>query len=167
MCVRVCELVCAAFCTVVGGPVAVVSFDLGQVWHSDGWAPGHTQALSHRHTNASPPCFLPGLMLALSNFELTYKYHRIKLLHMAPNPIHSTDTLTSHYPVGKNGSFLLCTVTSSAMFEKQAPNHLLVQTLTWLGDFQIYMANVFLLWQPPGFCLVLIVCGDLIKIDSN
>lgn len=129
------------FSTFAGGPVTVQSFDLGQVWHSNGWAsltPGHIQ--THTHTQPlthsltlflSPLCMhlctqahtlalsaQPGLMLAKSNFELTYKYQRFKLLHMALNPIHSNDTLTSHYPVGKYASHSLCTMTSSAMFVK-------------------------------------------------
>lgn len=92
----------------------------------------HTQPLTHSLTLfLSPLCMhlctqahtlalsaQPGLMLAKSNFELTYKYQRFKLLHMALNPIHSNDTLTSHYPVGKYASHSLCTMTSSAMFVK-------------------------------------------------
>lgn len=122
---------CTPFCTVVGGPVNVPSFDLGQVWHSNGWAPitpGHTH--THTHTRISASCFLPGLMLAKSNFDLTYKCHCIKLLHMAVNPIHSIDTLTSHHPVGKYASFPPCTMTSSAIFVKtrQSPSHLAVET---------------------------------------
>lgn len=123
MCVWIWD-VCTPFYPVVGSPVTVPSFDLGQVWHSDGWAPltpgrTHRNTLKYLHTHISAPCFLPDLMLAKSNFELTYKYHlNIKPLHMALNPIHSIDKLTLQYPVGKYASFPPCTMTSSAMFVK-------------------------------------------------
>lgn len=72
-------------------------------WHSRGSRVIylHTPTITHTQTHIAALCFVSGLLLAKSNFELTYKYHCIKLLHMALNPIHSIDTLTSHYPVGK------------------------------------------------------------------
>lgn len=72
----------------------------GHVSHLDTCRDTHTHGYTHTCTH-SPPCNLPALMLAKSNFELTHKYDSIKLLHMALNPVHFIDTLTSHYPVGK------------------------------------------------------------------
>lgn len=135
MCVRVCESVCAPFCALVGCPVTVSSSGFSHIWHSDGWAPGHTQTVLHQRARFNPvfPAeahagFVKFLSwhtntIALSSctwfqipfIPLIYWPHIIQLAKMAFSPP--------------------CTVTSSAMFEKkkkkQPPNHSPLQILTF------------------------------------
>lgn len=95
----------------------------------------HTDSLTPRCTfQPRVSCRVSCWLCQIS--ELTYKYHCIKLLHMAPNPIHSPDILTPYYPVGKNGFFPPCTVTSSAMFEKKNKKTTTSQSLA-VADFDM------------------------------
>lgn len=164
------ESVCAPFCTVIGGPVTVWSFDLGQVWHSDGWAPGHTQALSHwdphtrtlihTHTNFSSVhlfplhCWLSQILSWYTNtivlssctwlqipFILLIQLpHHIQLAKMSVSPL----ALWPHLP---------------CLEKQQSPNRFVVGNLTWLRGFQIYCwcFSFSCSFQPPVFLSLLML----------
>lgn len=112
--------------------------------HSYGWPP-LPPGLTHLHVVVL--CIAAGaILISHTNVNVCINPH------VALNPLHSTDTLTSHYPLGKYASFLPRTMTSCAMFVKtrQSPNRLAVETMACLREFKI-CAWCFLFSRPLFF----------------